>query len=117
MFHFVGSAGRLMNYTEFRYSLNSTRATGSGSFSKMAPCVYFYPTQESIFFFFFKHQGFMNRLFPSRYDSLRVRIVWSSGSQSVLRGSLGIRDQFPGDPWQHFCNGYLKFVYFFKFKE
>jgi len=31
-------------------------------------------------------------------------VVWTSGSQSVLRGSLGIRYQFPGDPWIHFCN-------------
>ena len=22
------------------------------------------------------------------------------------------RDQFPEDQWMHFCNGYLKFVYF-----
>jgi len=22
----------------------------------------------------------------------------------VLRGSEGIREQFPGDPWIHFCN-------------
>ena len=66
-----------MNYSEFRYSLDSTRATGSGSFSQIAPCVYCYSTPESIFL----HQGIMNRLFPSRRDSLRMRIVWSSGSQ------------------------------------
>ena len=33
------------------------------------------------------------------------RTKQNSGSQSVLRGSTGIRDQFPGDPWMHFCNG------------
>jgi hypothetical protein len=38
------------------------------------------------------------------------------GSQSVLRGSQVIRELFPGDPWMHFCNGYMKF-YFFKFSE
>jgi len=28
-----------------------------------------------------------------------------SGSRTVPRGSQGIRDQFPRDPWTHFCNG------------
>ena len=97
-----------MNYNEFKYLPNSTHATGSGSFSKMAPCVYFNSTPGSIFF----NQGFMNRLFPSHRDSLCMCIVWSSDSQSVLRGSQRIRDQFPEDPWLHFCNGYLKFVCF-----
>jgi hypothetical protein len=26
----------------------------------------------------------------------------------VLHGSQGICDQFPGDPWIHFCNGYFE---------
>jgi len=29
----------------------------------------------------------------------------TSGSQSVLCGTRGIHDCFPGDPWIHFCNG------------
>jgi len=35
-------------------------------------------------------------------------ILEGSGSQSVLHGSQAIRDQLPGDPWIHFCNGYLE---------
>ena len=31
-----------------------------------------------------------------------------SGSKSALHGSLGIRDQFPGDLWFHFCNDYFE---------
>jgi hypothetical protein len=41
---------------------------------------------------------------------------WSSGSQIVLRGSQGIREQSPGDPRVHFCDHYFE-IYFFKLKE
>jgi len=37
-----------------------------------------------------------------------ILILQISGSQSVLRGSQGIRCQFPGDPWVHFCYGYFE---------
>jgi len=37
----------------------------------------------------------------------------TSGSQSVLRGSRGIRDQLPGDPSLHFCMATLQFTYLF----
>ena len=36
-----------------------------------------------------------------------VCMICGNGLQSVLRGSQGIRDQFPGDLWIHFCNSYL----------
>jgi hypothetical protein len=36
-------------------------------------------------------------------------------SFSVLRG--GIRDQFPGDPRVHFCNGYFEVYLFFNKKN
>ena len=36
-----------------------------------------------------------------------------SGSQTVLRGFQGIRDQFQGDPWIHFCNDYFEIYLFF----
>ena len=39
----------------------------------------------------------------------RERSVYSGGSQSVLRGSQGIRDQLPGYPWIHFSNGLFVF--------
>jgi len=32
----------------------------------------------------------------------------NSGSQSVLRGSQEMRDQFLRGPWIHFCNGYFE---------
>jgi len=35
----------------------------------------------------------------------------------VLRRSQGIREQFPGDPWIHFCNGSLKFTYFLNLRN
>jgi hypothetical protein len=41
------------------------------------------------------------------------QLLDSSGSQSVLRGRQGTRDQFPGDPWIHFCNGCFEFHLFF----
>jgi hypothetical protein len=31
--------------------------------------------------------------------------LYASGSQSVLCGSQGIREQFPRDQWIHFCKG------------
>jgi hypothetical protein len=34
--------------------------------------------------------------------------VQTSGFHNVVRGSLGFRDQFPGDSWIHFCNGCLE---------
>ena len=34
--------------------------------------------------------------------------VWNSGSKRVLRESQRIHEQFPGDPWIRFCNGYFK---------
>jgi len=36
------------------------------------------------------------------------KILWASGSQSVLRRSQEIRDLFPEDPWIHVCNGYFE---------
>ena len=36
---------------------------------------------------------------------LALDIAYISGSQSVMRGPQGICDQFPGDQWEHFCNG------------
>lgn len=34
-----------------------------------------------------------------------------SGSQSVVRGSQEIGGHFSGDPWAHFCNGYVEATY------
>jgi len=34
--------------------------------------------------------------------------VWNSDSQSVLRGSRRIYDQFSGHPWIRFCNDYFE---------
>jgi len=42
---------------------------------------------------------------------------YSSGSHSGICRSKGIRDQFPGDPWACFCNGYFKVHLFLKLKE
>jgi len=39
--------------------------------------------------------------------------ICNSGSQSVVWGSQEIHDQFPGDPWIHFCNGYFDVYLFF----
>jgi hypothetical protein len=39
-------------------------------------------------------------------------ILEGSGSQIVLCEIPAIRDQFPGDAWIHFCNGYFE-VYLF----
>jgi hypothetical protein len=36
------------------------------------------------------------------------------GSQSVFHGSEEIRDPFLGDPWIHFCNGYVEAYLIFK---
>ena len=44
---------------------------------------------------------------PSSVYSLD-KLVYISGSQSVVHGSQGIRDQFPGDPWIQLCNGYFE---------
>jgi hypothetical protein len=41
-----------------------------------------------------------------------VENVQTSGSHSSLHESQWIRDQFPGDPWIHFCNAYFQ-VYLF----
>jgi hypothetical protein len=41
------------------------------------------------------------------------KILWASGSQSVLRKSQEIRDMFPEDPWIQFCNGYFEVFLFF----
>ena len=38
---------------------------------------------------------------------MNLFIVQCSGSQSVLCGSHGIRDQFTGDPWINFRNAYF----------
>jgi hypothetical protein len=35
-------------------------------------------------------------------------MYYVGGSKSVLRGSLGIRDHFPGDLLFHFYNGYFE---------
>ena len=35
-----------------------------------------------------------------------------SGSQMVPRGSQGIQDKFPKDPWIYFCNAYFE-IYLF----
>jgi hypothetical protein len=43
--------------------------------------------------------------------------VYGSGSQSVLYGSQGIREQFPGDLWIHFYSGYFKVYLFYLLKE
>jgi len=42
----------------------------------------------------------------------QISVYQFSGSRSVLRGSKRIRDQIPGYPWIHFCNGTVKFTYF-----
>jgi len=34
--------------------------------------------------------------------------VWNSVSESVLHGCQAINDQFTGDPWILFCNGYFE---------
>jgi len=46
-------------------------------------------------------------------SALFLKIHWnvilhSSGSQSVPCRSRGIHDQFPRDPWIHFCNGNIE---------
>jgi len=38
---------------------------------------------------------------------------YSTGSQSVLRGCKESRDQFPGYPWIHFCDGCFEFTPYF----
>jgi len=35
----------------------------------------------------------------------------------VVRGSQEICDQFPEDPWTHFCIGYFEVCLFFKLKN
>jgi hypothetical protein len=45
-----------------------------------------------------------------------MSVVYFIGSQSVLRGSQRIDDQFPGDSWMHFCNGYCE-VYLLLIEE
>jgi hypothetical protein len=42
----------------------------------------------------------------------KVRMMYSSDSQSLLHGSQWIRNQFPGDRWLHFLNDCVD-VYFF----
>jgi len=49
----------------------------------------------------------------ARFAGEACIIVLSSGSQSVLRRSQGIRDQFPGDPGLHFFNGYFEIYFVF----
>jgi len=45
-----------------------------------------------------------------------IKILWASGSQSVLRRSQEIRDRFPEDPWLHVGSGYFEIYLFFKLK-
>jgi hypothetical protein len=40
--------------------------------------------------------------------------LYASVSQTVPRGSQGIREQYPGDTWMHFSNGYFELYLFFK---
>ena len=42
----------------------------------------------------------------------KLLTLYGRGSQTVLRGSQGIHDQLPEDPWIYFCNGYCD-VYLF----
>jgi hypothetical protein len=42
---------------------------------------------------------------------------WLSCSQSELRGSQEIRDQFPGYLWIHFRNGYFEIYLFMQLKK
>jgi hypothetical protein len=35
----------------------------------------------------------------------------------VLGRFQGIREQFAGDPWLHFCNGYFEVYIFFKLNK
>jgi hypothetical protein len=42
-----------------------------------------------------------------------IYILKTSRSQSVLCGSKGIHDQFLGDLWMHFSNGYFEVHLFF----
>ena len=51
------------------------------------------------------------------YLSNNDEISLVSGSQSVLWRSKGIHDQFPGDPWTHFCNNNFEVYLLFKSKE
>jgi hypothetical protein len=46
-----------------------------------------------------------------------VLFLYTSGSQIVLCGSRGIREQFPEDPWKHLCNGYFEVYLFLKLKK
>ena len=41
-----------------------------------------------------------------------LTLLYRSGSQSVFRGTRGIREQFPGDPWIHLCIGYYNDYFF-----
>jgi hypothetical protein len=45
-------------------------------------------------------------------DVCHVLSVYLSYKPLVPKSVLGICDQFPGDPWIHFCNGYFKVYYF-----
>jgi hypothetical protein len=49
----------------------------------------------------------VSRWFDHR-PRLSVTNVYHSGSQSVLFGFQGIREQFPRDQWIRFCNGYFE---------
>jgi len=49
--------------------------------------------------------------------SSEVRFTDCSGSQGVVRGSQGIRDQYPGDPLIHFRNGYFEVNLIIKLKQ
>ena len=48
---------------------------------------------------------------------VRRKKVQFSVSQSKLRESQGLSDQFPNDPWIHPCNGCFEVYVLFKLKQ
>jgi hypothetical protein len=46
------------------------------------------------------------------YNVGTIQMLYTSNSQSVLRVSQGIGDQFPGDPWIQFRKGHIEIFLF-----
>jgi len=48
-----------------------------------------------------------------KWEIVLCEILWNIHSLIVLRWSLRIPDQFAGDLWIHFCDGYIEVEFFF----
>jgi hypothetical protein len=63
------------------------------------------------------HQNTTSGLYPepsAHFLKIQLNVIlYSSGSQSGLHRSQRIHDQFPRDPWMHFCNGNAEVYIFF----